>query len=385
MIILANPVSVAETLGGRVVSDARRAELGLAFMGAPLEADGWDRALRLMAKHARSAHGQLIAIGSDNIVSFNHITDYDFERHRAFDAQRESYSSDNWRIGASRGPMEIVSERDYDAARALCRDDFYDDFVAGADIPFGCQTVLLQQPGLMLGLAALRNQRDGKTDEDDRNAFADAAPLALAAARMQLALDHQGAMMIAGAFEAMSAAAFLINGAGAVRAMTAPAEAAAAAGRLVTVSRGRLHARRGDIDQRLQAAIARGLDLETPAGPVGRFWLDDDHGAPAHRCEVFVLPRVEFSFGFAPRVLVTVREPLGLTDPEQQAIADLMGLTASEAAIAIALANGTDRESIAAARGSSPGTVGFQIKTLFRKADVTREGELVALINRLLR
>ena len=53
--------------------------------------------------------------------------------------------------------------------------------------------------------------------------------------------------------------------------------------------------------------------------------------------------------------------------------------------MAVSLAEGIDRETIASARGSTLGTVNAQIKSLFRKADVSREAELVALLNRLLR
>lgn len=353
-------------------------------MAAPLDPGGWDRALRLMAAHAGAAHGQLIAVGGQQPVPFNHITDYDFDRHRAFDERQESYSSDNWRIGASRGPMEIVSERDYDAARRLCRSDFYDDFVADADIPFGCQTVLIEQPGRLLGLATLRNRADGRSSEADRAAFAAAAPLALAAARMQIALEHQGALLLVGSFEAMASASFLLDASGRICATTGPAESLALAGDRLTIRDRRLRACRRGVDDRLQATVRAGLAASAP-GMVGRLWLDDDPLDRDLRCEVYALPVTEFSFGFAPRLLVAVRAPACLGPAAERELAALLGLTPAEAAVAVSLAEGIDRETIAKARGSTLGTVNAQIKSLFRKADVSREAELVALLNRLLR
>lgn len=363
---------------------SRIAALAEAFMAAPLEPSGWDRALRLMAEYAGAAHGQLVAIGENVPVAFNHITDFDYDQFAEFDADAESYGSENWRVGASRGPLEIVSEHDYAAARALCRSDFYDEFVDRTDIPFGCQTVLLQQPGLFLGLATLRRRADGVSDTSDRAAFAEAASFALAAARMQVALGNQGAMLIAGAFEAMASATFLLDGRGAICATTGAAEAMALAGDTVTIAHGVLRARQRGADDRLQAALRAGQTAPAP-GLIDRFWLEDDPAERRLRCEVFALPVAEFSFGFAPRVLVAVRAPLELGAAAEREVAAMLSLTPAEAAVAVALAQGTDREAIAATRGSTLGTVNVQIKSLFRKLDVGREGELVAMLNRLLR
>jgi len=49
------------------------------------------------------------------------------------------------------------------------------------------------------------------------------------------------------------------------------------------------------------------------------------------------------------------------------------------------MAEGTSRERIANARGTSLGTVNAQLKSIFVKADVTREAELTALLNKLFR
>jgi DNA-binding CsgD family transcriptional regulator len=122
-----------------------------------------------------------------------------------------------------------------------------------------------------------------------------------------------------------------------------------------------------------------------PPGFIDRFWLDNVPGERNHRCEIFALPRAEFSFGFAPCLLVVLRSPVDLDAATEREAASMLGITPAEAAVAIALAGGKEREAIAAARGSSLGTVTTQIKSLFRKLDVSREGELIALLNRLLR
>lgn len=62
-----------------------------------------------------------------------------------------------------------------------------------------------------------------------------------------------------------------------------------------------------------------------------------------------------------------------------------MGLTRAEAEIAILAAEGYSRDEIANVRGATLNTIGSQLKSIFTKADVSREAELVALVNRLLR
>jgi DNA-binding CsgD family transcriptional regulator len=124
--------------------------------------------------------------------------------------------------------------------------------------------------------------------------------------------------------------------------------------------------------------------MPTPGGI--QFWLQADPNAPhGDRCEVLPLPRKEWSFGFEPRAIVALHVSADIGEVRQQQLRDLLGLTQAEAEIAILAANGSSREEIARTRGATANTVGSQLKSIFAKADVTREAELVALVNRLLR
>ena len=125
---------------------------------------------------------------------------------------------------------------------------------------------------------------------------------------------------------------------------------------------------------------------DDPATVPYSLWLGMDRPIRERRlCEVFRLPRREFSFGFEPHLLVTIRTASDISGAERDAIRRLLGLTAAEADIAMMLVEGLPREIIAARRGTSAGTVSVQIKRLFEKTGVAREAELVALVRRLLR
>ena len=90
------------------------------------------------------------------------------------------------------------------------------------------------------------------------------------------------------------------------------------------------------------------------------------------------LPPQSWAFGFTPRAVVIVRTEPRVSGPDGAVLEALYGLTAAEAAVARALLAGDTREEIAAGRGSSLATVQSQLKSVFRKAGVTREIEGIA-------
>ena len=103
------------------------------------------------------------------------------------------------------------------------------------------------------------------------------------------------------------------------------------------------------------------------------------------RCEVLPLPRREWSMGFEPRALVHLRSPACIDQTRGAELQHMLGLTRAEADVALHAARGLSREEIALARGATVNTVNSQLKSIFMKADVTREAQLVAFLNRILR
>ncbi|MCA0208228.1 MAG: helix-turn-helix transcriptional regulator [Proteobacteria bacterium] len=362
-------------------------EVENAFLAAPFEADGWNAALRLLARRTRSSRAQLLGIG-DAATLFNFLPDIDTAYQREFE-EIEGWRPDvNWRVAVSARPLEILSEAHYDIARQHSGTDDYEEHIRRWDGVHGCQTTLVEGEGLLVGLAALRSEDDGRTEQRDRKLFAAGATCALAAVRMQQAIAQRGAAMTVGAFDAIGVAAFLIDRHGAVAALSAAAEAivGASGGDALCLRRGRLGAARRDADMSLQAGLARALDGTSPDEAMQQHWIGSpDAGVGGLLCELFRLPRREWDFGFEPRVLVVARPAADIPAVRTAPLRAALGLTAAEAEIALRLANGEAREEIATTRGTSPQTLGTQIKSILRKSDVGREAELAALVNRLLR
>ncbi|HWW59543.1 MAG TPA: helix-turn-helix transcriptional regulator, partial [Sphingopyxis sp.] len=199
-------------------------EIENAFLAAPFEGGGWDAALRLLARRSGSSHAQLIGLGTDATL-FNFLPDVDPVYQREF-VEIEAWRPEvNWRVAVTGRPFEILSERHYDVARARNRSDDYEEHVRRWGGVHGCQTALIEGDGLLVGMATLRTERDGRTGERDRKLFAAGATYALAAIRMQQAMARRGAEMTMGAFDTIGVAAFLIDRHGAVAALSAAAEA----------------------------------------------------------------------------------------------------------------------------------------------------------------
>lgn len=357
------------------------AALTEAFLAAPFEPAGWDLALKQLARSTRSSRTQLLAVGGPEAIPLNWTTDAPDRFIENFVEIGGGSPSRNWRVASSGGVLDIVHEAHYDRVRQDMRADIYDDYVSHYDMPFGCQTVLMQAPGTFIGLATLRSATDRRTSTADRKVFTHAAPQALAAIRMQQAIEHQGMAMVAGALEAMQAIAFIFDSHGRVGGLTTNAEAWLGSRRSVQLAGGRLCAVRPGEARALDRCLAAVLKDDATAGPQ-RLWLGGD--ARREYCELFPLPRRDWSFGFAPRAIMVVRAAREIDADRAELLEPLLDLTAAEAQVAIGLARGQSRQDIASARGVSVGTVNAQLKTIFRKSDVHREAELIALLCRLL-
>lgn len=361
------------------------ADLQDAFLSAPFVDDGWETALKLLADRTGSSRAHMLGLGGPAAL-FNLMPDVDDSYQREF-LEIEGWRPEvNWRVAVTGRSLQILSEEDYDRAKERHPSDAYEEHIRRWDGLFGCQTSLIRDDDLLIGLAVLRSRKDGRTNRRDRDVFAAGAAHALAAVRMQHAIAHRGAGITADAFHALGVAAFLVGWNGGVAGLSLEAEALLRQDDPpLTLRNGRLAATRSDVDRALRAALGQALARQPHAGPMEQIWLHSP-GFPANMalCEIFRLPRREWDFGFDPCLLVVVRPASEIPATRLAPLRAAFGLTRSEAEIALRLANGEDRDRIGADRGTSGETIRSQIKALLRKSDTGREAEFVSLVNRLL-
>lgn len=114
----------------------------------------------------------------------------------------------------------------------LRRNFIYADHCRRWEGQYGSQTTLIRDERILVGFLVHRNEKGGLPPTEARHAFEVLAPHVLAAVKMQMALESQGAKLMAGALETVRAAAFVCDSFGLVRSLTPAAEAAVCRGPL---------------------------------------------------------------------------------------------------------------------------------------------------------
>ena len=346
------------------------------FADVVFDESGWIPALARFADATGSARGQIIGFGGPVAIPFNHITEFTEGGLEEFAAIGGGDPGINWRVAAGfgGGVLEVLSERDYLAVKPLLAHNVYEEFVHRYDLPFGCQTNLFMEEGSLVGLAMLRSARDGPTTARDRAVFARIAPDVRRAVRLSQMLEQQGAQLVAGTLETMALAAVVCDAFGSVRAMTPRAETCLDGRLPVRLGGGRLQGRTAEDAAAIASALAMATGSEPGAGVSSTILVGA--GDRVVVLSFLALPKRDYSFGFAPRAVMVVRQGAGAAGIAPSLMGSLYGLTASETDIVRSFLAGHSRDRIAAERGVSLSTVQSQLKIVFRKVGVRREVEL---------
>lgn len=351
------------------------------FQAAGLGQASWRDALEGLAEVTGSTGAQLIGLGSEATVPFNVMTGVPAETGEAFVAAGGGDPAVNSRVrvGMRAGELVVLDESAFTTATDMRLNPRYAEWIRTWDMHHTCLTNLVVEPDRHAGLALLRSKRQGNVDDDQKRAFAALAVHARSAVRTQMALEGQGAQLLAGALEAVRATAFFCDAAGRVRSMTASAEALLSAGDVLRLNRGVLTTA-CEADRRgLEAALAESVAGGAPTFAVAARRLNSDDRV---FIEAAPLP-TSSTPGFGPRALVIVHG-LGIDETRIAAAAgSLYGLSAGEAAIAAQLAAGRSPAAIAHERRVSLGTVRTQVRRIYEKIGVTSQLELTARLPRL--
>lgn len=352
-----------------------------AFVAAALEPARWIAALEELAHATGSDRAQLIGFGTDYGVDFNWANG-DLSIIEAFSHLPPEL---NFRVRANMAfpDAAIIDERHYAQTIPTLESDAYVELCRDWGILHGCQSNLRDSADGLIGLALLRSEATGPTDAPVRAMFDDARREAAAAVALQIALEKEGYRLIAGTFEAMHSACFVMDRTLKIRAMSPEGEALLSEGAL-TLTEGRLSAS----DARAARDIATALtDVATGAKRARRVLIAP---APAPRqpvisLQIHRLPRRDWELGFAPFALAVATRPGAVRDDDGSGIRAAFGLTGAETAVALMLVRGQDREAIRAARGTSKETMRSHLRALFAKLGVRREADAVRLLSELLK
>ncbi|HEX7046907.1 MAG TPA: helix-turn-helix transcriptional regulator [Gammaproteobacteria bacterium] len=361
-----------------------------AFYSAALDEQSWYSALEGLAAATGSRSGQLIGLGAD-ALSFNILTAIDPAMLQDPAAADAGDPGINPRVaaGIAAPALTTLTEADFafpEEYTSAPRHREFENFMRRIDRPYICLSALERQPDRVIGLAVNRSKSEGRITHSQREIFTSLAPHARAAVRMQLALEGQGAKLLADAMDALSIPAFICDHTGCVQAFTPAAERIASEERGVQLRQGRLVAAHAEDSRTLGAAIAAASRVRmTPAPPAMQTVIVRDRHlkTPSLVLDVMTLPKSTHAFHFTPGVLVIGRGEQHGTERKAAILQAAYALTPAETAVALQIACGKTIDVIAAGRGVSAGTVRSQIKAILAKLGVHRQIELVARLNTL--
>ena len=355
------------------------------FLNAALEPDNWSEALDRMASQTGSYRGQLIGVGGAREVPFNIVTRLEDMSLQEFVDIGGGSPTVNYRVAASnralkRGDYDIIlHERHYDEEIPLLESNAYVELAERNGYPFGCQTNLVVDQVGVVGLAVLRQRKEGRTTPRQRKTFALAAAAARRAVRLQERLEGNQAQLLAGAFEAIHKAAFILDAAGRLQAMTPPAEEIIASGHVALRSR-YLDAR--GVPFSLAQAISA-LVSDDGYRHI-RLRIEGTVTAPPLFMEGFRLPTKAWSIGHLPHAILLVSSP----QRDRAGIVAFLGaiyrLTPTEADIAMRLFDGSSRAEISRIRQVGVETLRGQIKSICAKTGSTSEADLMRLLSAIM-
>ncbi|MBL9065676.1 MAG: helix-turn-helix transcriptional regulator [Sphingopyxis sp.] len=355
------------------------------FMQAALQPDMWLGALDALASQTGSGHGQLIGVGGAREIPFNIVTNFSTDLIDHFAVSGWGAETHNFRVAASNRHIErgfydpILFEEHYDQVIPQLASSDYLDWCEEIGIPFGCQTNLVIDNFGIVGLATLRDRKDGRTTAAQRKIFASGAKAARRAVRLQEKLEGEQAKLLAGAFDAIQVSAFIIDVRGQLLAHSIGADAMLAAGD-VRVAGQSIDAPGAPftLRQTVQALTADGgLDHM-------RTQIITAENRPPLMIEGFRLPEREWSLGKLPHAILIANGPRRDRAGVTQYLSAIYRLSPAEADIAVRLFEGKPRARIAAERGVTAETLRGQIKQIYLKCGVDSEAALMRLLAPIL-
>jgi DNA-binding CsgD family transcriptional regulator len=236
---------------------------------------------------------------------------------------------------------------------------------------------------LVLPIAFMRRKDSGAFQGDDVDYLTSVVPSVGRAFRLHelvRSVTNENRDLRA-ALDRMPAAVALVGPGGRVRAANAAASAILSRGDGLCTERGVLTARNSDDARRLAVSLAAALEEARPrarqslAAPSVR--IRRARGAPL---DIVFLPLGGRPEASSEMVMAVVYDPDRAITLDVARVAELHGLTATEAEIAVALAAGHTLTNIAAERSCSEETVRTHVKRVFSKTGLTRQAEIVRVL-----
>lgn len=346
---------------------------------AAFEPATWDDALEAVATATGARVGQLCAMGSDDLISFNRLTGLPTEFTASWSENGFDHPAINSRvrIGLQAPVLQSLDERAFLTEQDGNDCPEYGEMIRRFDIPFICLTNLVSDTDAQIGFAVLRGREQGNIEGEDRRIFDHLAGHVQRAVNMSRAIGVREAAAIARGMDAVHAISFICDTNGRVLDMSHRAADFLHANNQLALVGHHLFERRGGRNlSRLARAVA--MDRSMPLPPLTIPGNDDMLPLIA---EFAPVPADAAGFPGAPGAIITLRRPWsGIGQRIESQAMPLYHLTAREAQVAAGLCSGDSPQQLAIKLSLGLGTVRTHIRRLFDKTGAGSLAQLVAIL-----
>lgn len=279
------------------------------------------------------------------------------------------------RMGMRTQELQTVTDAEFVSPEERKKLAIWGDFYEPYDLPHVCLTPLWRDRSADLMLVICRSARAGTIGPDERKAFDIIALRCREAAMLTQAIKDEGAHLLRGTLDALSVAAFALDGFGRVVALSERAERLLQDDALLRLKHGRLECIAARDTDKLNRAVSSCVLTGSPPPPPTCVVISNRGGVSA-TLRISQLPRERIDIGFGAIALVVVEKAEHpMLSPRM-----LVGLTLAEREVSLALLRGERAAQIARRRRVSIHTVRSQIKSIYAKAGVSGYVEYLAKV-----
>ncbi|HMN76596.1 MAG TPA: LuxR C-terminal-related transcriptional regulator [Burkholderiaceae bacterium] len=265
----------------------------------------------------------------------------------------------------------------------VAKDRFYQHFLPAYDVRYQSNVTYALEDGVMIGFILEIPASRGVLDADEREV---ARRLGLHVREALLAHERvrrMAAQALAGhgLLKTFAHPMWLLDDERCVLFANAAAQAEQAGEARVALNNGRLVLRH-DVADRTLVARLRGLQTAGRSASAAIDLRARESDAPTWLHLSMLVPGGMLgAFGDRPQVLATLFDPLQVRPLDPFALANMFGLTPTEAKVAARLADGVAAKVVAAEHGTAEATVRTQIRQVIHKLGARRLSDVVRLLH----
>jgi DNA-binding CsgD family transcriptional regulator len=356
-----------------------------ALYEAPLDSSRWEEFLRLTAAAAGGEAATLLLHDSSDAQSMM-SWEWGFHPEVAELYAAHFGTIDVWRSAVTAASDWVGISEQFVPSTSLMRTEFYNDLLLPYGIPHGIFAMVESGPARVANLSICRGARAGPFAEESLAIVRFLKPHIQRAYRIhsELAAANSRSAGLFCALDAFSTGVILIGPRMQVVTMNRAAERIVAAGDGLLATHDGLKAERQAESNLLVRSIQQAASTPRPKGlSVGGTVLVSRRTRPP--LQVLISPvRDSTAFTLCPAQTISaiafVVDPSQRQRPPQDILRALFGLTPAECRVALLVCDGHAPKVIAGTLGVSVETVRSQIKSIFSKTGVKRQGELIRLL-----